>query len=180
MIMGGFENYSRALFELMLESGEAEAVMADCTALFALLSENGEYTRLLDSPVLPIAERLSMIDAAFGGMNENLVNLVKILAENRRAHLLPKILTGIEALYDEHMGIIRAEAVSAVALTEGQIAALGEKIRAITGKEAKLTLKVDRELLGGLILRFDGRQIDGSVKGRLDALSEKLRQATIN
>ena len=178
--MSGYENYSRALFELALEGGSLAEIMSDGETVRSVLSENGEYTGVLDSPVLPLEERLSMIDSAFGGMNENLVNLIKILAEGRRTRLLPKILAHLETLYDEHEGIIRAEAISATELTEGQKEALAERISAITGKSARLTTRVDRGLLGGLVLRFEGRQIDGSVKGRLDALSESLRSATIN
>ena len=112
-------------------------------------------------------------------MLNQFINLIKILAEAKRAHLLVKILREFGNLYDEHRGIFNAYATSAVAMTDEQISALSDKLRQLTGREPRIINTVDPSVLGGVKLRFEGKQIDGTVKGRLEGFEKKLRETVI-
>ena len=79
----------------------------------------------------------------------------------------------------EARGIIRAEAISAIPLTEEQRKKLAEKLARITGKQIVIENKVDPSLLGGIKLRYMGIQRDGSVKARLDGFARTLGEAVI-
>jgi F-type H+-transporting ATPase subunit delta len=171
--------YADALFSLSLEEGKCDKVYEDTRIALGALSENGEYLSILDTPHLSINERIGMIDSAFGSLDGHLTNLIKILAEAKRAHLLVKVLREFENLYDEHRGIFNAYATSAVAMTEAQISALAAKLRAITGKEPRIINTVDPSVLGGVKLRFEGKQVDGTVRGRLEGFEKKLRDTVI-
>ena len=69
--------------------------------------------------------------------------------------------------------------MTAVAMSEGQIAALKAKLIAETGKKIIIKNTVDPTILGGVKLRYSGKQIDGSVKTRLDAFSESLKNIIV-
>ncbi len=172
--MTGAEEYGKALFLLSEEDGGTERTLSELNVLMTALSENPSYTKLLDTPAVPKGERLSLIDEAFGSFSDNLKNLIKILAENRCAHLLPTVFKTFNDSYNESRGILPAEVVTAVALTEEQITALTERLETKTGKTVKLSEKVDPSILGGAILRYGDTQLDGSVKTRLDKFEEVL------
>ena len=64
--------------------------------------------------------------------------------------------------------------VSAVPLTDGEVNALRTKLKKITGKRIELLFEIDPSVIGGLIVRVDGRVIDASVRKDLDNLRELM------
>ena len=171
--------YGRALFLLTEEVGSTEKVREDVTVLLAVLKENPDFVNLLDTPAVSKDERLGVVDAALSTLDGNLANLVKILAERREAHSLPKVLDAYLAIYDEARGIERVEAVSVAPLTAEQTARLKEKLEKITGKQIIIKNTCDPSILGGMKLRYMGIQLDGSVKTRLDAFEKSLRSVIV-
>lgn len=177
--MTGAQEYGKALFLITEEDGKTERVLADIKTAKAVFEKNPEYANLLDTPALPKDERVGLVDKAFSGLDESLVNLIKIVTERRIAHLFGKIADEYLALYDESRGIERVEAVTAVALTDAQKKALTEKLGRLTGKTVIVKNTVDRTILGGVKLRYSGVQLDGSVKTRLDKFEAALRDTVI-
>lgn len=171
--------YGRALFMLTEEVGSTERVRAEAATVAKLLSDNPEYKSMLDTPALSPDERLALIDEAFGGLNEHLVNLVKMLAKRRMAYAISSTLKAYDEEYMESRGIVRAEAISAVALTDAQRKRLAEKLGKITGKQIIIDNKVDPSLLGGIKLRYMGIQRDGSVKTRLESFAAALNETVV-
>ena len=177
--MTGAREYGRALFMLALELGALEEIKNDAYAVKMALDANPEYKDLLDTPAISKEEKLSLADKAFGGLHFSVSNLVKILSEKHSVRAFSEIYTAYLALYNEHLGIEEVEAVTAVAMTESQIEALKAKLIAETGKKIIIKNTVDPTILGGVKLRYSGKQIDGSVKTRLDAFSESLKNIIV-
>lgn len=177
--MASSKQYGKALFEITEELGTTERVLADISAVAALFSSSPEYPKLLDTPAVAKEERVELVEQALGTLDENLVNLIKILSEQHSAHLLEKIAREYSALYDETRGIERAEAVSALPMSKEQMEKLTAKLEGMTGKKIKLKNTVDPSILGGLKVRFSGKQLDGSIKSRLDSFEESLRELVI-
>ncbi len=177
--MTGAYEYARALFMLSEEERSSDRVMADIAVAKRAFIDNPDYARLLDTPALAKSERLELIDKAFASLDGSLVNLIKILAERRLSYIFPKLAEEYSALYDESRGILRAEAVTAVALTKAQSDALARKLSALTGKTVILNNTIDKSILGGVKLRYGGIQLDGSVKTRLDKFESALKSTVI-
>ena len=171
--------YGRALFMLTEELGTTDSVLSDVEALRTAIRQNPEYLRLLDSPTLKKEERTALIGEALGILDKNLINLIKILCERRLAHATLGALNAFVAEHDASRGIERVEAISAVALSEEQMARIAEKLKSQTGKEIVIKNTIDADILGGIRLRYCGRQLDGSLKTRLDTLEEKLKKILI-
>lgn len=178
-VYGIAREYGRALFMLTEEVGTTERVREEAQAISKLLSANPEYRKMLDTPALSTDERLSLIDGAFGSLDSHLVNLVKMLAKRRMAYAIPETLSVYEQEYMEARGIVRAEVISAIALSAAQRARLTEKLGKITGKQIIIENKVDPSILGGMKLRYMGIQRDGSVKASLDSFAAALESTVI-
>lgn len=170
-------DYGRALLMLTEEVGTTEQVYGETLAIREILTECDGYTKLLDTPALSVEERLALVDEAFSSVDTNLKNLIKLLTERRMAHAIPRILSAYEDEYLESRGIVRAEAVTTVPLTEAQKDALKLKLEKITGKQIIIENRIDPSILGGIKVRYMGIQQDGSVRCRLDELSRILNGA---
>ena len=171
--------YGVALFLITEEDGTTERVAEDVRLSANIFRQNPDYIRLLDTPALKKEERTALIDESMSGLDLRLKNLIKILTERHAAHGFVSAAEAYLEKYDESRGIIRAEAVSAVALTDDEKERLAKRLSEKTGKTVILTNKTDPSILGGIKLRYDGIQLDGSVKTRLDAFEKSLRNTVI-
>ena len=75
--------------------------------------------------------------------------------------------------------MLPVKAVTAVPMTEDQIARLTEKLAKITGKTIEVQCRVDPAVLGGVRLDYDGKRVDGTVQSRLDAVSNLLKNTVL-
>lgn len=171
--------YGKALFLITEEDGLSDKILADVRAADSVLMSNPDYVKLLDSPAISKAERVDLVDRAFGKVNGYLLNLIKILTENRNVYLFDKIAKAYYSLYDESRGILRVEAITAIPLTEKQSKAIKEKLSSSLGKTIVISNVVDPSILGGVKLRYSGVQLDGSVKTRLDKFEDALKNTVI-
>ena len=177
--MTSAKEYGKALFLLAEEDSTTAAIAEEMESVREILRENPRYEKLLDTPALSKEEKLLLIDRAFSTLNENLVNLIKILCERHSVYQFARIAGAYIELYDESRGIERVDALTAVAMTPKQIAALAEKLSYSTGKKVVIKNTVDTSLLGGVVLRYAGKQLDGSVKARLSALEKSLKETVL-
>lgn len=173
------EEYGKALFLLAEEASLSDRVKEDVELIKAVLKENPEFPSLLDTPAIPKAERLSMIDSTFGSLCELTVNTAKLLAEGHSFYLLPRVCDAFLSQYEASRGIEHAEVVSARPLTEEQLSRLREKLEAQTGKTIIINALCDPRLLGGVKLRYMGKQLDGSLQSRLERLERQLAETIV-
>ena len=171
--------YGKALFMLSLEENVLDRVRCDLVLVDTVLRKNPEYLKLLDTPAIAKAAKISAVDEAFSSVYYSVRNVLKILSEKHEAYSFSSVAAFYYDMYDEHNGIEHVEAVTAIAMTQPQKTALTTKLEKMTGKRIVLENKVDPGILGGVVLRYCAKQIDGSVKARLDAFAQTLNKLTI-
>jgi F-type H+-transporting ATPase subunit delta len=108
------------------------------------------------------------------GEPELLRRLITLLAQRERLLLLPELERVFSQLWNAHRGVVDAEALTVQALSDSQRRALAEALRKLSGREVELTATSAPEILGGLVVRMGGKVYDGSVRGKLRALRERL------
>ena len=120
------------------------------------------------------------MDEAFRGrVHPYVLNFLKILTEKGYVRHFPQCCDAYRGFYNEDNGILVVNVQSAVALTDQQIGKLTGKLAAATGKRIDLHCSVDPAVLGGLCLRYDGKQVDGTVQNRLDAIGKLLKNTVL-
>lgn len=172
---GAEKEYGEALYELCNEENCAQEVGEQLDMVRTLFREEPQYPKILQDPALPRQERLGMLGEAFrNSVHPYLLNFLKILCEKSALGTLSGCGERFRARYNEDRGLLPVTATSAVVLTEAQKQGLVEKLSKLTGKTILLENQVDESLLGGVKVKFDGRELDGSVAGRLEALRRVL------
>jgi F-type H+-transporting ATPase subunit delta len=167
--------YARALLDVALEKGDAN-LRQELEVVGQLYAEHAELRTLLLHPTVPAEKKTAVVAALLRGRpSELLQRLIGLLAQRDRIDLLPLIAKAYLRLWNTHKGIVEAEAVSARPLDDAETRAVAAAAaRAAGGKEVELRRRVDPDLMGGLLLRMEGRIFDGTVRARLRALREQL------
>ncbi|HZZ35374.1 MAG TPA: F0F1 ATP synthase subunit delta [Caulobacteraceae bacterium] len=171
--------YARALFDLAIETGELTAVEADLKTLRAMRAESAELRAVLASPAYP-ADAKGRVLAALAqtaDLNATTRKFLGLLAANSRASALGAVITGFQALSAEHRGVVSADVVTAVPMTEAQVKGLAAALRASLGKDPEIQTRVDPAILGGVKVRVGSRLFDASLKSKLDSLKFALKRA---
>ena len=166
------DRYAKALFDLAVEQGQLDAVAADGKALTEALAHSPDLHTLIYSPIPTRAEQTAFVaklaeKAEFSAITRNLLG---VLAKNRRLNVLPDVLAAFAARLATSRGEKTAEVTSAHPLHMGQVEALKAKLQKQLGGKVTLDLKINPEILGGLIVKIGSRMIDSSVRGKLDRL----------
>lgn len=169
-----FLEYAKALYELAAEEGAEETVLNEMGEIVGVLNENPQYLDLLDAPNIPALERVELVSGAFSGINTNLLNFIRILVTNKQMKSFESCHKEYIKLYNTAHNREEVTVITAFLLSHEQKAALVKKLEKLLGKTIVPVYKVDKKCLGGVILRFADRQIDGSIKGKLDALGQSI------
>ena len=172
--------YGGSLFDLAAEEGKLSAYMEELRVLRQMLEENPQFLPLLDSRNIPREERLAVLDNCFKGkLQDYLLNFLKILCERGIIIQLPACIREFELRYFDACGIVEATATTAKELSPALADKLTKKLECITGKTVMLRCAVDPTVLGGVRLQFMGREMDGTIRRRLDEVSKRLADLTL-
>lgn len=166
--------YGASLFSLADEENLLSETMDELLSVRSIFLENTDYAPLLDSPTVPLSSRLSLIDEAFEDATEYVRNFIKILCEKKCTHLFSDCVKNFEKLYNKKYNIENVTVITAAPLSEALKERLIEKLSNDLGKKVILDLKVDKSILGGLIIRTENSQTDASVRARLEAIKTQL------
>ena len=172
--------YAHSLFALAEEENKEKEIFDELTELSLIFRENPEYTVLLDSPTVNVSERCNLIDEAFSVCGEYVKNFLKILCEKKYIHIFPDCVREYEKQYNKKLGIEKVTAITAVPLSKELTEKLISKLEKDTGKKIALELKVDKSILGGIILRTENSQTDASVRARLEGIRSELSSQKID
>ena len=130
---------------------------------------------VLANPAIPIERRaIALGQLLVDQVSEQAANLVRLLLRRGRIEDLPRVAAEFRRLDDRRQGITHATATSASELTQDEIGELTARLEQSTGGRIALDVEVDPSLLGGLVVRVGDRLIDGSVRGRLERLRNRL------
>ncbi len=174
------KEYGKALYELSVEEGRESEFLGQIRYLRNLFCEVPDFVALLRTPSVPKEERMDVIDRTLGErIDTYLCSFLKLMTKRGRASSILPCFDEYERLWYEHSGITVAEVVTAVPLTSEQKNALLTKLETKTGRSVEMRCSVDPALIGGVSVTLDGKLLEGSVKGRLDAIREHLSGATL-
>jgi len=172
--------YGGSLYDLALEEGLAAVIGEELQQVIALFDAEPAYWQFLATLSIPKDERCGALDEALRGrVQPYLLNFLKILCENGTIRSLKGCAAEYRRRYDADNGIVEVCAVTAVAMKPQLRQALQEKLEKTLNQTVRLNCRVDAACLGGVRLELPGRQLDGTVKQRLDTLSALLKNTAV-
>lgn len=165
--------YAQAAIELA--GDQATELGGEIADLTRLVDQEPALRTFMENPAIRHEERWGVLQRAFkDGSSGLFVNLLGVLSEKNRLALIPDISVAYQQLLDVKLNRVRAEVSVARNLDEKELAEVKERVSASLGKTAIVVQKVDESIIGGLVLKVQGRVMDASVKAQLDAMRRQL------
>lgn len=180
IIAGVAGRYANALFEIARDKNQLDEVANDLNGFQQLLDESDELKNLVTSPVFSAAEQVKAISAILSKaeFNTTTQNFFQVVAKNRRLSAIQGVIRGYKQLLSEHRGEVTAEATSAAPLSDEQQNTLKSTLKDIAGRDIELITKVDPSILGGLIVKIGSRQIDDSLRTKLNSMKTRMKEVS--
>ena len=166
--------YAQAVFELA-ESQKRLKEWSDALALLAAIARDPQMRAFVDNPrVTPAQIEDVLLGLASDVLDQNGKNFVKLLVENDRVVALPDIHAIYEELRAEAERTVKAEVISAFEVDQAHQQKIAEALKKRLGRDVTLEVRIDKDLVGGAIIRAGDLVIDGSVAAQLDKMAYAL------
>lgn len=170
--------YATAVFDLAKEGKKIAALEKDVDALEAAMAASADLKTLLTSPLYSRDEQGAAIAAVSKKMklSPTTNNVLALMASKRRLFVLPQLVATLRDQIAGHKGEVTAEVTSAKALTKAQADKLAKTLKAQVGADVKIKATVDEAIIGGLIVKVGSKMIDTSIKSKLNALQNTMKE----
>ena len=172
------QRYATAVFDLAREEKALKALEADVDALEAALTESEDVRGMMTSPLYSRDEQRNVMSALAKKMelSQTMAGTLGLMAQNRRLFAVPQLLSALRQMIADDKGEVSAEVTSATVLTKAQADALAATLKERFGKKVKLNVAVDESLIGGLIVKVGSKMIDTSIRSKLAALQNSMKE----
>lgn len=166
--------YAQAAFEEAQKQPDLKS-WSEVLLSLAEAVTHAEIRTVINSPLVDKSQLANLLSDLLGGhAKPQQMNFIRLLIENQRLLLLPEIAAIFEVLKAESEKIVNVEVDSAFELSAAQQEKIVSSLKTRMGREVKLVCKINKELLGGLVIRAGDKVIDGSARTRLGELATAL------
>ena len=167
--------YAKSLIELAEEKKVVEEVYQDMLFFNQIAKDNRGLMLALKSPVVRHEKKLAILKAIFKDkVNPVSYTIFDIITRKNRESILDSIAAEFITQYNAYKGIQKAVVTTPIPLNPELRKKFSKIVADATGKTVELEEKVDDKLIGGYVLRVGDRQIDASLKSRLNELKLEL------
>ena len=169
--------YATALFDLARDERQIDSVGRSLGLIDEALTQSPDLALMVESPLVGRADAAS----AFAALAETLkldsitTNFIGVLARNGRKNQLRPVIRAFRRLAADHRGETSAEVVTAHPLSDDQVAALKDSLRARAGRDVTMETRIDPDILGGVVVRLGSQMIDASIRTKLNKLAEAMK-----
>nr|WP_214650040.1 F0F1 ATP synthase subunit delta [Palleronia pontilimi] len=170
--------YATAIFELARDEGALDQVRRDSDTLASALNDSEDFRDLIHSPLYSRDQQQQAIGAIADkmGLHKITANTLRLMASKRRLFVLSGLISELRDMIAREKGEITADVSAATELSDAQKKKLAETLKASVGRDVNINLSVDESLIGGLVVKVGSKMIDTSIKSKLAALQNTMKE----
>ncbi|MDP7151237.1 MAG: F0F1 ATP synthase subunit delta [Paracoccaceae bacterium] len=170
--------YASAVFEIAKENNALSRLESGLDDLATALDDSADLRDLINSPLINREQQGKAIAAIADAMKLQpvLKKALGLMAQKRRLFILPSLIAQLRAMIAEDKGEVTAEVTTAKALTKAQTEKLAAALKASVGKDVKINAAVDKDIIGGLIVKVGSKMIDTSIRSKLSSLQNAMKE----
>jgi len=166
--------YAEAVFKLANESN-ALAAWSDAIANIDGVVADSRVQVCISDPKVSAQQLEGLVLGVVGDkLSGDARNFVQVLVQNGRLDLMPLIRSHFEALKREREGMLEARIISAIPMSDAQVKTLVAQLEAKYQRKVTAQVETDASLIGGVKIVVGDKVIDGTVRGKLDAMAASL------
>jgi F-type H+-transporting ATPase subunit delta len=175
---GAAGRYATALFALGEEDKNLSLLETDMEKISELIQISKAFEHMIMSPVYKRRDQENAVSAISKKMklSKNTENLLKLMARKRRLQVVPQFIEGVRSLIESERDEMSAEIIAAETLTKSQTSKLEKVLGELLGKKINLEIKIDKLVIGGLVIKLGSRMIDTTIKSKLVKLQNIMKE----
>jgi len=173
-------SYASALFALAEKTGDHEAYGRALASVNALLDSSRLVRDFIRSPKIAVAEKKRILQATLQSSVPPLfLNFLLVVLDKRRQRLLRAIAREYDLMMDERLGRLNVQVTLAREPDARELTDVASRLSRLTGKSVVPHVQVDGDIIGGIIVRYGDRLLDGSLRRRLIAMRAHMMDASL-
>ena len=168
--------YAHALADVVSRTGDYRQALDDLQAFAAVYRESAELRDVLRAPAIALADKKRILESLLARLGPSAIvaNFCRVLLANYRLGLLDQVIEAFGKLVTERLGVARVQISSAAELSSADKQMLVSRFEIVTGRKVEAVFQVIPGLLGGITAQIDSTVYDGSVRGHLERIRERL------
>ncbi|MFZ0488922.1 MAG: ATP synthase F1 subunit delta [Salegentibacter sp.] len=167
--------YAKAILDLAREKNSAEEVRNDMDDIIKTIAGSRDLQNMLASPVVKSNIKSQALKQIFKDTHAITQGAFRILLENKRINILDVVAKQYIKLFQHSNHIQEAVVTTVVPLTDSLEAKIQDKVKELTGANARIKNILDESLLGGFVLRVGDLQYDASISNNLNELKREFK-----
>lgn len=170
--------YAQCLLTAAQESGRAFEDIEDLKSARKAVNRSSQMREFLQDPNVSAENKSALVKDVFAGMSPEVVSVLAVMAERCETGLLGRVVTAYEEAVEKALDLVVVDVTTAVPLDDHLREVISKKLSADLGCSVRLNERVDRSILGGIIMSTHGKRMDASVKTQLGHARQVLATAS--
>jgi len=173
------DRYASALYDLAAEKKVVDSVLNDLSNLKIILKDNKELSLVIKSPLISSPDKLNIFNSLLKKIqaNELTSTFLKVIEKNKRFSSLASIISQFININSHKRGDVLADIISADELNDDQKTNITNQLKSILGEKLSLSFDIDKNIMGGLIVKVGSKMIDTSLTNKINKLKIAMKGA---
>jgi F-type H+-transporting ATPase subunit delta len=174
------KKYGRALFELAKERNLVDQAWEQFNALSAYFRADTTFLDFVTAPQIGDGDKADLVKKVFEPRLERIFyEYIQMLVAKHRIHYLPEIIEEFDRLVRADRGMARAVCITTAPISEAQRRQLIERLSKKTNLKIELEEKIDKAIIGGMVVIIQDQILDSSIKYALTLLRNRLMKVKV-
>jgi F-type H+-transporting ATPase subunit delta len=173
--------YAKSFIDLTIEQGLLEQAFADMKTIAAICKSNPDFVTFLKSPIIKTDKKQAVLKEVFSGkLNKATEAYVQLITSKKREIYLAEIATEFIDQYKEKKKILTAVITTASGIDDVTRKKVMEIVKGVNSSDVVLEEKIDKNILGGFVIRVGDKQLDASIASKLSSLKQTFKENPFN
>ena len=167
--------YAKAMFDVAEETETTDEVLAQFSEVVETITENKDLSDVLKTPFILADDKKAILEKIFSDTTDiYLINFLKVLIDRKKIRYIGDVYHRFVKLVNDKKTLEKGTVYSVVPLSDKEIKELETKMSKKFSRVVKLENKIDKSLMGGVFIKIENKEIDGTVRSRINGLKKEL------
>ena len=172
--------YAKSLADIALKNNAMDATLQDMKLVLEACKSISELRQLLRSPIIKTKKKIKIIQEIFSSrISVTTLNFIEMITVKKREAFLQTIAESFIVIYKRINQIETVTVTSANPLEQDYKERLIAEVKKTGCKKVELIEKTSSDLIGGVIIKYGDKQIDASIKTKINRLKKTLSKNII-
>ena len=166
--------YAKAVFSLANDSNISSNVYKDMMFYIDFSKIDSSFSEMLISSVINLKSKQDIILSLNTQICDLSKDLIGLLITNKRLSIFVDVANSYKSLYEQSNNMTKAIVITSLPITEDIKQSALNKINSISNKTVEIHNIIDKNILGGFILRYEGKEYNASLSNKLQKIKKEL------